>query len=302
MAEAKSTLIEQKRLREFCALVLRHYRRAGRHALPWRHTRDPYHILISEVMLQQTQVSRVMPKYHTFIRRFPNFRALASAPLRDMLAVWSGLGYNRRALYLKRIAETVMKDYSGKLPHDPMVLQRLPGIGANTAGSITAFAFNAPATFIETNIRRAFIHHFFTDRHSHFLKKVRMSEGTRTAHTGRKVADADVLPLVKRSCVGQEPRIWYAALMDYGAYLGEVLPKAVNPNRQSTYYAQQTKFEGSERQVRGKILKLLLAHHRTTTARIRSAIRDERVMRILRELTKEGMLTRRDGQYRIAGS
>src|SRR3989344_4303654 len=290
MAEAKKALVTQERLRKFCTLGLRHYRSAGRHSLPWRppslklrkdKARDPYRILVSEVMLQQTQVSRVVPKYHEFVRHFPNFRTLARAPLRNVLAAWSGIGYNRRAFYLKRIAEQVMRKYGGELPRDPDVLMTLPGIGANTAGSIAAFAFNAPIAFIETNITRVFIYHFFPRRHS--------------------VSDKTLLPLIKRSLREKEPREWYSALMDYGAHLGETLPKTTNPNRRSKHYTKQAKFEGSLRQLRGKILKLLL-HHPMDISTLHGAIKDIRTSRALRELVKEGMIVHRNGKYRITGS
>jgi A/G-specific adenine glycosylase len=231
-------------------------------------------------MLQQTQVPRVIPKYREFIRRFPDFRVLARAPLADVLRAWQGLGYNRRALYLKRIAENVVQDYNGKLPRDPDILRTLPGIGTNTAGSIAAFAFNVPALFIETNIRRAFIHYFFPKR--------------------RLVQDATLLPLVQRSLVGQTPREWYSALMDYGAYLGEMLPKTANPNRRSKHYTRQAKFEGSIRQVRGAILKLLLRHPMDASA-LYNVTKDIRTPIALRKLIEEGMVVSRGGTYRIAG-
>ncbi len=284
MAHPRQKIGEAARLRTFRALVLRYYRAHGRHALPWRHTRSPYHILVSELMLQQTQVPRVIPKYREFIRRFPDFRALAKAPLRTVLAAWSGLGYNRRALYLKRIAERVVKDFHGKLPREPEALRQLPGIGPNTAGSIAAFAWNAPTVFIETNIRRGFIHHFFPNR--------------------RRVPDQILIPLLTRSLVGQEPRTWYSALMDYGAHLGEALRQVqgrlANPNRRSKRYTKQSRFAGSERELRGNILKLLLKRKVMSARSVSTSLRDTRTARVLRALAKEGMITVRDGQYRIS--
>ncbi|MEK7079017.1 MAG: A/G-specific adenine glycosylase, partial [Patescibacteria group bacterium] len=132
-----------------------------RRDFPWRNTTDPYHILVSEVMLQQTQVARVMVKFPIFIDQFSNFKELATASTKDILQVWQGMGYNRRALYLKKIAEIVITQYKGKLPDDPAILDTFPGIGEATAASIVAFAFNKPLVFIETNIRRVFIHLFF---------------------------------------------------------------------------------------------------------------------------------------------
>ena len=139
-----------------------YYRRAGRGDLPWRHTRDPYAILISEIMLQQTQVVRATEYYKKFLKRFPNFRSLARAKTGDVLAAWQGLGYNRRAMFFKRTAEIVVEQYGGRLPHTRAALESLPGIGRGTSGSLMAFAFNEPEIFIETNIRRVFIHFFFS--------------------------------------------------------------------------------------------------------------------------------------------
>ena len=146
---------------EFKKIILDYYKKHGRHDLPWRKTHDPYKILVSEIMLQQTQVGRVMAKYKEFIREFPDFKKLAQAPTAKVLKAWSGLGYNRRALYLKRTAERVTNEFQGKLPKDQSMLVDLPGIGPNTAGAICAYSFNMPVVFIETNIRRVFIHFFF---------------------------------------------------------------------------------------------------------------------------------------------
>ncbi|MBU6370573.1 MAG: A/G-specific adenine glycosylase [Patescibacteria group bacterium] len=229
-------IVQSSRFRK---LILDFYEKYGRRHLPWRHTRDPYHILVSEIMLQQTQVERVIGKYWEFIEKFPNFKSLAQASTAQVLKAWSGLGYNRRALYLKRTAERVTAEFKEKLPRDLTVLVDLPGVGPNTAAAICAYAFNMPVAFIETNIRRIFIHHFFPKK--------------------RNVRDADILPLVRKTLDMKRPREWYSALMDYGAHLkGEV----ENPNRRSGQYAKQSKFEGSDRQLRGRILKLLLVRGR----------------------------------------
>ena len=204
--------------------------------MPWRHIDDPYRIAVSEIMLQQTQVDRVRVKYAQFLERFPTLESLAAAPLADVLRVWQGLGYNRRAKFLKSMAQIIVSTYGGDFPRDPSVLKTLPGIGPGTAGSISAFAFNAPSVFIETNIRRVFIHFFFSNQ--------------------AKVADKDILPLVARTVDVRRAREWYYALMDYGTLLAKT---QINPNRRSKHYARQSRFEGSDRQVRGKILKELLS-------------------------------------------
>src|SRR3989338_5285925 len=147
----------------FRLAVWKHYRESGRHGLPWRLTKDPYRILVSEVMLQQTQVARVIEKYKAFLIRFPNARRLAEAPLSDVLRLWSGLGYNRRAKYLRAAAEVIVRGYSGRVPKAAIVLQKIPGVGPYTASAVRIFAFNEPDVLIETNIRAALIHYFFAD-------------------------------------------------------------------------------------------------------------------------------------------
>jgi A/G-specific adenine glycosylase len=203
--------------------------------LPWRYTTDPYRILVSEVMLQQTQVERVRERYEHFIRRFPDFGTLATATPADVLSVWQGLGYNRRALALRQTAIRVIEDFDGILPTNEKDLQSLPGIGPYTAAAVLAFAFNQPVLLIDTNIRRVFIHCFFNER--------------------SQVSDREILPLVRETLDRENPREWYNALMDFGWYLGTTVE---NPNRRSRHYQRQPPFEGSTRQVRGKILGLLV--------------------------------------------
>ena len=219
---------------EFQQVVWEYYRQHGRQ-MPWRDDPTPYGVAVSEIMLQQTQVSRVLQKYPVFLAAFPDWQTLAVARLVDVLAVWQGLGYNRRALNLHKLAQSVVGDFGGVLPDDPIVLWKLPGIGPGTAGSIAAFAFNRPVVFIETNIRRVFIHHFFADT--------------------SKVADTELLPFIEQALDHANPREWYYALMDYGAHLAVAVP---NPNRRSKHYARQPQFEGSDRQIRGAIVRLLL--------------------------------------------
>ncbi len=215
--------------------IWRHYRAKGRHDLPWRKTDDPYAILISEVMLQQTQVSRVEGFYGKWLARFPDFAALARAGTAEVLAAWQGLGYNRRALALKRLAEKVMEEHGGRLPRDRAALEALPGIGKGTSGSLMAFAFNAPEPFIETNIRRVFIHFFFP----------------RARHG---VTDREIERYLQETLDRARPREWYWALMDYGAAM-----PAVNPNRRSAHYRRQSAFKGSDRELRGRVLRYLIA-------------------------------------------
>jgi len=249
-----------------------------RRDFPWRNTTDPYHILVSEVMLQQTQVSRVLVKYPIFISQFSNFRELASASTKDVLQAWQGMGYNRRALYLKKIAEIVVAKYKEKLPNDPVILDSFPGIGEATASSIVAFAFNKPVVFIETNIRRVFLHLFFEGRKS-------------------KVDDREIFPLIEKTLDKKNPREWYWALMDYGAHLGKTID---NPNKKSKHYSIQSEFEGSDRQVRGEILRMLLKKSQTEENIITVLKKkNDRVKHILQNMMKEGLIEYKSKMYRI---
>lgn len=252
----------------FRKLVLGYSQTQGRHDLPWRKAITPYRILVSEVMLQQTQVSRVIEKYETFLSLFPTFRALAVASTANALKAWQGLGYNRRALALQRCAQTIQREYRGRLPKEYNALLELPGIGPYTAGAIMAFAFDAPVPIIETNIRRVYLHHFFPDQN--------------------KVSDDTLIPLIARH-VSQvaSARQWYAALMDYGSFLAQNLP---NPNRRSKHYTKQAPFQGSLRQVRGGILRHLTAAGPTRYSRLVSLFDDERARRAIGQLEKEGFL------------
>lgn len=212
-----------------------HYHRNGR-SLPWRKTRVAYRIFLSEIMLQQTQVSRVTKKYREFLKVFPSFTALANASQADVLRAWQGLGYNRRALNLHRAAAVIGERHNGRVPCDRDALLELPGIGAATAGSLQAFIHNIPSAFIETNIRSVFLHFFFPERGA--------------------VSDREILPLVEKTVDRENPREWYYALMDYGVFL----KGSGNPNIRSAHYSRQSPFKGSNREVRSAILAYVLKH------------------------------------------
>lgn len=267
-AQPRKSGLTAAEARTFQAEIYRHYRERAR-KFPWRETKNPYHILVSELMLQQTQTERVTGKYDQFIKTFPNFNALANAPLRKILKVWHGLGYNRRALALKEIARSVMSEFRGELPSDVDVLVTLPGIGKATASAIAAFAFNQPSAFIETNIRRVFIHFFFKDR--------------------QNVKDSQILPFVATTLDTSNPREWYYALMDYGVMLKENRP---NPNRRSAHYRRQDSFEGSNRQVRGMILRALVQKPNITASELvkRIGVEQKRMKIALLQLKKEGFI------------
>lgn len=258
------------------------YRQHGRHELPWRRALpsgglDPYAVLVSEVMLQQTQVPRVVPKFESFMLAFPNAEALAAASLGDVLRAWSGLGYNRRAKFLWLAAQTIVSGHAGRLPGAYRELIALPGVGPNTAGAILAYAFNQPAVFIETNIRTVFIQHFFDGQ--------------------AQVRDADILALSERALAGADnPRVWYWALMDYGTYLKQTVGNAA---RASAGYGRQSKFEGSRRQVRGRILRELARTPETEYA-LAGAIGDPRLGDVLADLLHEGLVEYDGGSYKLS--
>lgn len=271
---------------EFQQAVWQYYDRHGRHQLPWRLPDatgrfDPYRILVSEVMLQQTQVGRVIPKYDQFLARFPTVQALAQASLGEVLIAWQGLGYNRRAKFLWQAAQMVTDEYGGEFPPDQEELTQLPGIGVNTAGAVIAYAFNQPVTFIETNIRTVFIHHFFGDR-----------EG---------VHDKEVVELVAATLPdgnAADIRLWYWALMDYGSHLKQTVG---NKSRASKSYAKQSPFAGSRRAVRGAVIRYLSqAGQGVPTDGLAKIITDPRLPDVLQDLQAEGLIRKRAKQYWLA--
>jgi A/G-specific adenine glycosylase len=256
-----------------------HFYSTHRRDLPWRNTTDPYRILVSEIMLQQTQVERVKEKYSIFLELFPDVESLARASTEEVLAAWQGLGYNRRALALKNAAGEIVERFGGILPGDEKSLRCLPGIGPYTAAAILTFAFNRPVVMIETNIRRVFIHCFFKDQ------------------TG--VADEEILPLIEETLDRENPREWYNALMDYGWYLGATIE---NPNRRSRHYQRQAPFEGSNRQIRGKILRLLIdtGEQRTEDLCRKLEIPVSAAGPVLKQLEDEGFIAWQGDRVRIA--
>jgi A/G-specific adenine glycosylase len=273
--------LSEQQIQEFQATVWEHYRDFGRHDLPWRQPEgdgsfDPYKILVSELMLQQTQVRRVIPKYEQFLELFPTAQQLAQSSLAAVLTAWSGLGYNRRAKYLHQAAQTVTSEFKGRFPEDLARLQTLPGIGKNTAGAIIAYAFNQPVIFVETNIRTVFFHHFFASR--------------------EVVSDGEVLELVGKTLDRERPREWYWALMDYGTYLKSSGTKL---NMLSKHYSRQSTFEGSKRQIRGKVIKLLATGYANLES-LHSSIADSRLDPVLNDLLREGLITKKSDRYHLS--
>jgi A/G-specific adenine glycosylase len=218
-----------------------------------------------------------MPKYESFIHTFPSIDKLARAPQSKIFRLWQGLGYNRRALFLRDAAREIVERYGGEIPHTPDRLCTLPGIGPATAASIAAFAFNYPAVFIETNIRTVFIHHFFSRRRG-------------------SVHDDTIVPLAQQCLDRRNPRKWYSALMDYGAYLKK---KAANPSRKSVHYKRQAAFSGSTRQVRGNVLRMVLTHgpQRAQTLYAKCGDDRQRVKSVVDQLVREGFLKKRNARF-----
>ena len=202
---------------------------------PWRRTHDPYEVLVSEVMLQQTQVQRVEKRFESWLERFPTIDALAAAALPEVLDEWQGLGYNRRAIALKRTSDIVSGELGGVVPieHDDLVA--LPGIGPATAAGVRAFAHGIPGVYLETNVRAVVIHELFP--------------------AADVVADRDIVPILQATVDSDDPRRWYYALLDYGAHLKRTMP---NPSRRSKHHAVQSRFEGSRRQKRAWLLRFAL--------------------------------------------
>ena len=272
----KSQGLTKDVIKAFQDYIYSFYKRNKR-SFPFRENITAYKVVVSEIMLQQTQTKRVSEKFLEFIEKFPDFKSLASASIDKLLSVWQGLGYNRRALALKEIAQKIVNDYDGRVPKDLKSLEALPQIGHNTASSILAFAYNIPTYFIETNIRRVYIYFFFPGR--------------------SKIDDKEIMDIVKISVDEENPREWYYALMDFGVMLKKTNPEL---NKRSVHYRKQSKFDGSIRQIRGKILKLLLKTPLTRKEITDKLKYDERkITKILNTLLKEGFIQKEQDIFSI---
>jgi len=269
--------LSQQQRNEFSETLWSFYAQHARD-LPWREPDpdshfDPYSIMVSELMLQQTQVSRVMLKYAEFLQRFPTVQALALAEQGDVLRVWQGLGYNRRAKFLWQAARIVAQ--AGHFPDTLAELVTLPGVGTNTAGAILSYAYNRPAVFIETNVRTVYIHHFFHDRID--------------------VTDKEIVAVLEQTLDRENPRDFYWAIMDYGSHLKTTIG---NLNRASRHYTRQSTFKGSRRQIRGRIIFVLGSGNQTLPA-LQAAIPDARLEGVIDDLVAEGMVRSHDGVYSL---
>lgn len=264
--------------RRLRTIVWKHFTEAGR-ILPWRETTDPYRILVSEVMLQQTQVERVIPYYSAFLKKFPTVHKLANASLSDVLTLWQGLGYNRRAQMLHKAAKAVVEEYDGVFPTTARELEKLPGVGPYTAGAVAAFAYNEDVIIIETNIRTVITYHFFSDKN--------------------EVNDTDVLSILEKALPKGQSREWYWALMDYGSALKR---SGIKINAKKKGYVKQTAFKGSGREARGAILRALIPG----SMRLRAIVsllgpeREAQIMGQLKRLVEEGLVTRKGTEYRLS--
>lgn len=255
-----------KGVSHFRKVVWAHYKKYGRHNLPWRKTHDAYRILVSEVMLQQTQVERVMPFYKKFIKQFPTAKKLSAASLSEVLKSWQGLGYNRRAKMLHAAAQELASRKVTTVPE----WEALPGVGPYTARAVTAFVYNEDVIFVETNIRTVIIHHFFPKR--------------------EKVDDADIEKILNQALPKGKSREWYSALMDYGAYLKQ---SGISHNAKSKTYTKQSKFSGSLREARGAILHAFTqgVTSRRSLTNLLDPSRREQMKEALEALTKEGLIS-----------
>lgn len=258
----------------FQSQLLRWYKKNKRNDLPWRYTNNrkvgAYEILVSEIMLQQTQVSRVLDKFPKFLHAFPTISHLAKAPLENVLKEWQGMGYNRRALYLKKCAKETVKTFDGHIPSDIALLKTLPGIGPYTAGAVSCFAFNTQSVFLDTNIRKFFIHCFFASARDN----------------NKKISDAKIFPIAERLLYTKNPRVWNYALMDYGALMLSGKPELLSAAKN---YHKQSPFLGSNRFFRSQIVQYLLKHKQATFDELQKTS-PRNISPILASLQKEGLI------------
>lgn len=275
--------ISSKKVKEFQNVIWAYYKKHAR-SFAWRQTHNPYHILVSEIMLQQTQTSRVAQKYESFLKRFPTIKGLAQAPLSDVLLEWQGLGYNRRALYLKKTAEAVVEQFAGNFPQRYDELLLLPGIGQSTAGALMAFAFNKGVPFIETNIRTVYIYFFFRNYSS--------------------VSDTMIREVLNQTIDSTDPRHWYYALYDYGTMLKSQGKQLRELHQKSSHYKKQSRFEGSNRQIRSHIIKALLQAPQKaySTKKLIEILQKERIVieKNLSIMNKEGLIVPSKGVWRLS--
>lgn len=245
--------------------------------MPWRTDTRPYYVLVSEIMLQQTQVDRVIPKFEAFIAAFPDVASLAKAPLAEVLKLWSGLGYNRRAKFLHEAAKMIVTEYNGEIPSSQAEMVKLPGVGVNTAGALLAYSFNEPVVYIETNVRTVYFHHFFED--------------------DATVTDTQIRSIAEETLDREHPREWYWAIMDYGSYLKR---QGAGRNNKSHHYKRQSALKGSVREVRGAILKVLSGGDMNEAELRRVTFDDERFKVALVGLERDGLIQKTGRHFHLS--
>ena len=241
--------------------------------MPWRIDTRPYYVLVSELMLQQTQVNRVVPKFLAFIEAFPDEKRLAAAKLSEVIQYWQGLGYNTRAKYLHDSAKMIAHDFDGKFPDQEADILKLPGVGPGTAGAIRAYSFNQPSIFVETNVRTVYIHHFFADDFA--------------------VDDKQIIEKLKQTIDHDNPRLFYQNLMDYGTWLKA---NGIKNNARSRHYKKQSKLQGSLREMRGEIIRRLSRSDEGWRDGIDT---DPRFDEALAGLIRDQLVTNDDGHVRL---
>jgi A/G-specific adenine glycosylase len=277
------------------AEALRTWYEPRRGAYPWRETRDPYAIWVSEVMLQQTQASRVVAAYRAFLERFPNVRSLAAASRRDVVRAWDGLGYNRRAVWLSEGARAIVREHGGRLPRDPETLRTLPGVGPYTAAAVSSMAFGEPVAVVDTNVRRV-------------VARVHLGVD------GRGAATAEVRALAQAWLDRDDPVTWNQALMDLGREVCKPRPRChVCPLARACRFratgatvapgpGRQPAFEGSSRQVRGAIVRVLRSHEALSPRCLaaETGFGAERVEAAIAGLAADGLVERSSRAVRLA--
>ena len=268
-------------IKKFQSLIYSFYEKDAR-SFPWKENTEPWGILVSELMLQQTQAERVVSYWKRWMEKWPSPAALSKASLEDVLREWSGLGYNRRAKNLRECALIIERDFGGRVPENTEALAKLPGIGPYTAGAIACFAYNRPEVFIETNIRRVMLHFFFNGQ--------------------EEVSDKEIMPFVSETLDRENPRKWYWALMDYGAALKKL---TINPNRRSAHYSRQSTFRGSLRQIRGSLVRSLVSGGKASAeelfARLDVPAGKEDFYKALETLVHDSLVAEKKGVYHLSG-
>jgi A/G-specific adenine glycosylase len=265
-------MISTKDKEKFQKKILQFYQDHKRN-LPWRKTTDPYNILLSEFMLQQTQVSRVIDYYIHWVDNWPTIERLAKEEYKNVLHAWMGLGYNRRAMYIHNTAKVIVDEFNGDVLTAVKHYEKLPGIGLYTSKAIQIFADNADIATVDTNIRRIFISEFGLDE---------------------AISDKDLFTLAKQCIPQGKSRDWHNALMDYGALYLTSRKTGIKPK------TQQSSFQGSDRQIRGKILRLLLKEdHSKYQLQKELTIESKRLSKILTKMLNEKTVSKTNKIYHV---